>query len=450
MRSSEPSASASSRVQPLLLLSAFIGCAHAQPQPSIPGVNEQYSFHAPFEDINPFTGARQLQNWDMGGSAVSHRSFVRLTPEAQGSKGWMTSQQPFTLTEWSAMLELRASGASPHLYGDGLAIWLVKASEHIEGAVFGREDKWNGIGIFFDTFQNVDHSHHHKHPYIYVMQNDGTKAYIPDAEATADWKDSKQALPGADENSGCSYEFRYAETREDVSVLNHTRVHMTYRGGNLKLRLQQTSSGVAKEWFQCIDMKDVTLPSPGFWGVSSATGDLVDNHDIIQFVMRPLDGVSDPEADYDVWAKAEEAAVKHKMEEFDLRPPEALQRDYQRVLRAQAEAIKGLTSDVETLKQQLEFQLASMHTGIATTRKSLDDKSEALGAVTDHAAKAEELHKKVSAQESTLNNLKVAVAEGRGGSGWRLPFFLLFMMILALAGVGYNRYQKLYGKSHLP
>ena len=49
---------------------------------------------------------------------------------------------------------------------------------------------------------------------------------------------------------------------------NHTRVHMTYRNNNLKLRLQQTSAGVAKEWFQCIDMKDVEVPSPGFWGIS--------------------------------------------------------------------------------------------------------------------------------------------------------------------------------------
>ena len=48
---------------------------------------------------------------------------------------------------------LRASGTSPHLYGDGLAIWLVKASDHVEGPVFGREDKWNGLGLFFDTFQ---------------------------------------------------------------------------------------------------------------------------------------------------------------------------------------------------------------------------------------------------------------------------------------------------------
>lgn len=57
----------------------------------------------------------------------------------------------------------------------GLAIWLVANPDHIEGPVFGREDHWNGVGIFFDTFQNLDHSHHHKHPYIYAVVNDGTK-----------------------------------------------------------------------------------------------------------------------------------------------------------------------------------------------------------------------------------------------------------------------------------
>merc|ERR1719440_554597 len=211
--------------RPLRVLLLLLGCALGQPPAK---VLEEYSFRAPYTDINPFTGQRQIANWDLGGTATAHRSFVRLTAESQGSKGWMTSHQPLTMPEWSAMLELRASGASPHLYGDGLAIWLTKAADHVEGPVFGREDRWNGLGIFFDTFQNVDHSHHHKHPYIYAMVNDGTKIYVPDAETNADDR-SKQALPGAHENSGCSYEFRYAEDREDVSVLNHTRVHMTYR-----------------------------------------------------------------------------------------------------------------------------------------------------------------------------------------------------------------------------
>lgn len=412
-------------------------------------VLEEFSFRAPFTDINPFTGQRQIANWDLGGSAEAHRSFVRLTAEVQGSKGWLTSQQPLHLSEWSAMLELRASGASPHLYGDGLAIWLVKSSDHVEGPVFGREDKWKGLGIFFDTFQNVDHSHHHKHPYIYAMMNDGTKAYIPDAETSAaDLKN--QALPGAHENSGCSYEFRYAEDREDVTVLNHTRVHMTYRNQLLKLRLQQTSAGVAKEWFQCIDMKDVEVPSPAFWGISSATGDLVDNHDIIQFIVRPLEGVQDPDADYELWASEDQAAIKHKLEEFDLRPPEALQRDYQRVLRAQAEAIKSLSGDVETLKQSLEFQLAAMAAGIVTTRKSLDDKSVSLSQAGESVKATTELQKSVEKHKKEMSDMRAELSAGVGGGGWKFPFFVLFVMIVGVAGVGYNRYVKLYGKSHLP
>ena len=421
----------------LRFASLWCGLASSQQPPpgALPGFKmaEEFSFRAPFTDVNPFTGARQINNWDLGGTAVAHRSFVRLTTEAQGSKGWLLSQQPLTLPEWSAMLELRASGASANLYGDGLAIWLVKSAEHIEGPVFGRQDKWNGMGLFFDTFQNVDHSHHHKHPYIYVMMNDGTKLYVPDAEKP---NPANQVVPGSVDNSGCSYEFRYAENREDVTVLNHTRVHLVYRNRQLKVRLQQTSPGLNKEWFQCIDMKDVdgerrppraspshlalaprprtspshltlagswrgspacavrgrnavpralawamravgdcpcvamhaplsilpklsqavpscpklsqavpscpklsqaapssrrrpspralhahdartharrcvrslwiaAVPSPGYFGISAATGDLVDNHDIVQFIVRPTAGIADPDADHDSWANAE-------------------------------------------------------------------------------------------------------------------------------------------------
>jgi len=435
----------------LRFASLWCGLASSQlpPAGSLPGfkVAEEFSFRAPYTDVNPFTGQRQITNWDLGGTAVAHRSFVRLTAEAQGSKGWLVSQQPLTLPEWSAMLELRASGASANLYGDGLAIWLVKSPEHIEGPVFGRQDKWNGMGLFFDTFQNVDHSHHHKHPYIYVMMNDGTKLYVPDAEKP---DPSNTVVPGSVDNSGCSYEFRYAENREDVSVLNHTRVHLTYRNRQLKVRLQQTSPGLNKEWFQCIDMKDVDVPSPGYFGISAATGDLVDNHDIVQFIVRPLAGIADPDADHDAWANAELAAQKHKLEEFDLRPPEALQRDYQRVLRAQAEAIKTLSSDVEALKQQLEFQIAAINNGLTTTRQNIDNKAHNMERVDDKLKQAEEMHRTLEQQKSHIADLKSAVSNVSGGGGWKFPFFLLFVMILGLAGVGYNRYNKLYGKSHLP
>ena len=79
----------------------------------------QLSFAAPFDEINQFSGLRNIGGWEIGGSAEVHRSFVRLTAEKQGQKGWMLSQTPLALPEWGAMLEVRASGMSPHLYGDG-------------------------------------------------------------------------------------------------------------------------------------------------------------------------------------------------------------------------------------------------------------------------------------------------------------------------------------------
>ena len=161
----------------------------------------------------------------------------------------------------------------------------------------------------------------------------GTKEYVPDAE-TPD--PNKQVLPGAIDNSGCSYEFRYAESREDVTVLNHTRVHITYKARGLKLRLQQTSAGTNKEWYHCFEMKDVDLPNPGFWGISSATGDLVDNHDIVQFIVRPLNSVADANKDYDEWVAAEKAEVDAKASAGNLLPQEEMDKNFGRVIRQQA------------------------------------------------------------------------------------------------------------------
>merc|ERR1712087_207632 len=116
-------------------------------------------------------------------------------------------------------------------------------------------------------------------------------------------------------------------------------------------------------------------------GVSAATGDLVDNHDIIHFTVRSLAEVDDPLADYEHWMTAEKQQETLRIEEHDLRPAEALQRDYQRVLRAQAAAIKQLNADVDKLKQQMEFQIASMETGISVARKEVDEKAEQINAV---------------------------------------------------------------------
>ena len=80
---------------------------------------EEQSFEAPFDEISAYTGMRDLTMFEVGGSAVVHRNFVRLTGERQSQKGWVAARTPMAAPEWSATLELRASGTSMHLYGDG-------------------------------------------------------------------------------------------------------------------------------------------------------------------------------------------------------------------------------------------------------------------------------------------------------------------------------------------
>lgn len=277
------------------------------------------------------------------------------------------------------------------------------------------------------------------------MVNDGTKAYVPDAEAP---DPTKQALPGQAENSGCSYEFRYSEFREDVSVLNHTRVHVVYQNKALKLRLQQTSAGEFKEWYSCFDMKDVELPNNAYFGISSATGDLVDNHDIIQFVVRSLEPTSDAEAEYEAWVKTETEKLTAKNAPLEL-PNTESQDPRDRVIRAQSEQLKTMSAEIDKLKQSLEFQLAAMQTMADVTKKTVDAKSDDMRDLTKKVEEADDLKETLQEQAEKMKEMKRDVQAAKDGGAWRFPFFFLLLLFVGLAGIGYNRYRKLM-KSHLP
>lgn len=126
------------------------------------------------------------------------------------------------------------------------------------------------------------------------------------------------------------------------------------------------------------------------------------------------------------------------MEEIELRPAEALQRDYQRVLREQASAIKILSQDVEVLKQQLEFQLASMNAGLTSTKQRLDVKNEEMRSISQMAS---ELEKNIGGgaelkqQAAIVNDLKKQVSV----SPWHLLHDFGCSPHLAAGGGEYER-----------
>ena len=267
------------------------------------------SFIAPFDAVNAYTGERYVPEWETGGAAMVHRNFVRLTSDAQGHRGWVSNGVPLASRAWSVMLKFRVSGQNAQLYGDGLALWFVKNAAHVEGDVFGREDRWNGLGVFFDTFQNLDKAHHHKHPYISAVLNDGEQHYEPlDDTPVHSPSSAKHVIPGRAEGSGCSFDFRFSEARDDFSVLNATWAHLVYNDGRLTLSVRQAG---AEHWVECIAIDAPGLDGAHHFGLSAATGDLVDNHDVLALFVQGWDQPVQP-ADI-------ERARAHALDEADAR-----------------------------------------------------------------------------------------------------------------------------------
>ena len=68
------------------------------------------------------------------------------------------------------------------LYGDGFAMWLTKQRAQ-PGNVFGHTDKFEGLGIFFDTYKNNRPGT--VFPYIMAMNGDGNTPYDKDNDGKA-------------------------------------------------------------------------------------------------------------------------------------------------------------------------------------------------------------------------------------------------------------------------
>ena len=112
-----------------------------------------HSLFAPYVD-------QELQNgwWDFGGSTIiDANNHIRLTQDKQSERGWIWSRLPLTVKSYQVEFEFKVQGKNNHLYGDGFAMWLTNGRDK-EGDVFGSVNKFQGLGVFFDTYANTRHS----------------------------------------------------------------------------------------------------------------------------------------------------------------------------------------------------------------------------------------------------------------------------------------------------
>ncbi|CAO3621974.1 unnamed protein product [Cunninghamella echinulata] len=248
---------------------AFAATAIAQTGKTSSVILRTHSITMPYIDD-------ELQNrwFDFGGNTIINTNCqIRLTSNCQLQVGYLWSRLPITAPDFEVEFEFKVM--------DPLVIYLVMVlpvmwlskDRAMEGTVFGLKDRFEGLGIFFDTYDN-ERSHRHTFPYISSMLGDGLLSYDND-------KDGRTT-----ELAGCEADFRAKSFP--------TRARLTfYKNNYLQFEVQWRDE---ESWDQCFKVSDVKLPNQFYLGFTAHTGDLSDNHDIIAVTTRtlvPVDKVVD-------------------------------------------------------------------------------------------------------------------------------------------------------------
>jgi len=216
--------------------------------------------------IKPFTGnGFGIPNWDFIGTTMVTSNYIRLTSNDRSQQGAIWNKVPCRTRNWEVQLSFKVSGTTRDLFGDGFSFWYVKDRMTL-GPVFGSRDMWSGLAIIADTYSNHNGPHNHQHPYLSAMVNNGSVAYDHDRDGT------HQVV------GGCELKFR----NKDYETL----VAIRYEGNKLTVSHDVDNK---RSWKSCFSVDGVHLPTGYYFGVSAATGDLSDNHDVTGLKTYELD-----------------------------------------------------------------------------------------------------------------------------------------------------------------
>jgi mannose-binding lectin 2 len=338
-------------------------------------------------------------------------------------------------------MNFRISGKGKDFYGDGIALWIVQQGYYLEGDLHGFQEDFVGVGIIFDTFQNSD-----DHMDVTVLINNGEKTV---ATMTKEVK-------------GCNLHVRYHGERADFKVTDGTSAKLTVKGRNLTLMVDAKNTG---DWKSCVVLTDMDLPedwaTESYLGITAATGQLSDNHDILSLVTYV-----DPEV------MEEEERLKNSKSIYEVSPKGMTPED--RMIRLET-AMNKILNKIEFMDHHYEHHFATNSDHIDHVKAKLDARENSA------ESRIEELEdvikKKVSSSmgdkltdlETELKSkmdekivkfddsikLHKTTPEGKketasGDGGWKYPFLLLFFMLIgAIVGM-YIFVQKVLKKMHLP
>ncbi|XP_034398032.1 lectin, mannose-binding 2-like b isoform X2 [Cyclopterus lumpus] len=235
-------------------------------------MKREYSLVKPYRGLGFSTSSQ----WHLMGTAMITPDHVRLTPDLQSRQGAVWSRMPLLVRDWELQVQFKIHGlGKKNLNGDGMAFWLTKERMQ-NGPVFGNMNQFTGLGIFVDTYPNSEHSLDRMFPYVSVMLGNGSLSYDQEYDGRPT------------DLGGCSAAIR--------NSIYDTFLLVRYSKNRLTLRVDVDGK---QEWKDCADITGLRLPSGYFFGASSATGDLSDNHDLISMKLFQLTVERTPEEEED-------------------------------------------------------------------------------------------------------------------------------------------------------
>ncbi|XP_046420528.1 protein ERGIC-53 [Neodiprion fabricii] len=334
----------------------------------------KYSFKPPYlaqkDGSVPF--------WEYGGNAIASAENVRIAPSLRSQKGAIWTKQPTNFDWWEVNIVFRVTGRG-RIGADGLAFWYTTSKGSYDGTVFGSSDQWNGLGIFFDSFDN---DNKHNNPYIMAVLNDGTKQFDHANDGTT------QLL------AGCLRDFRNKPFP--------TRAKIEYYQNTLTVLFHNGMTNNDQDFEMCLRAENVQLPKNGYFGVSAATGGLADDHDVLHFLTTSLHTTSQTVSDGGRKISTEEE-IKLGQE----------YQDYQKKLEQQKEDYRRQHPDEQPAKEEFDewFETDNQR----ELRQIFSGQSQMFDALRELNRKLDEV---VGRQERTLSLIaQVQVGGVQGAAG---------------------------------
>ncbi|XP_041087914.1 VIP36-like protein [Polyodon spathula] len=235
-------------------------------------LKREFSLTKPYQDV----GSSSSSHWELLGNAMVSPQQLRLTPDMQSKQGAVWNRAPCFLRDWELQVHFKVHGqGKKNLNGDGFAVWYTRERMQT-GPVFGNKDNFTGLGVFVDTYPNEEKqqesqkrrfspSSQRLFPLVLAMVGNGSLSYDHERDGRPTELGSCTAL---------------------VRNLNHDSF-LVVRYVRRRLTVMIDIDG-KHEWRDCLDVPGVRLPLGYYFGASSVTGDLSDNHDLISLKLYQL------------------------------------------------------------------------------------------------------------------------------------------------------------------